>query len=183
MKHISYLLAYWEDRLKSSKGWTLQSYITLQGSGAMQREEIQHQVETMSAWWYYNLLLLAFPRPLWLFSHSYLLSLWVLLSVSLSLPRSVVLYVSLIHMPMCVLSCSVVSNSLWPMEYSMPGPLPMGFSGQEYWSGLPCPPPGDLPDPRTELASLMSSALAASSLPLAPRGKPSHAPHTHTHIY
>jgi len=66
----------------------------------------------------------------------------------------------------------------------MPGPLPMGFSGQEYWSGLPCPPPGDLPDPRTELASLMSSALAASSLPLAPRGKPSHAQtHTHTHTH
>jgi len=28
--------------------------------------------------------------------------------------------------------------------------MPMGFSRQEYWSGLPCPPPGDLPDPGTE---------------------------------
>ena len=28
--------------------------------------------------------------------------------------------------------------------------LSMGFSRQEYWSGLPCPPPGDLPDPRIE---------------------------------
>ena len=36
----------------------------------------------------------------------------------------------------------------------------MGFSRQEYWSGLPCPPPGDLPDPEIEHASLMSSALA-----------------------
>ena len=35
----------------------------------------------------------------------------------------------------------------------------MGFSRQEYWSGLPCPPPGDLPDPGFELASLMSSGL------------------------
>ena len=35
-------------------------------------------------------------------------------------------------------------------------PLSMGFSRQEYWSGLPCPPPGDLPDPRIELTSLMS---------------------------
>ena len=29
----------------------------------------------------------------------------------------------------------------------------MGFSRQEYWSGLPCPPPGDLPDPGIELES------------------------------
>ena len=39
-------------------------------------------------------------------------------------------------------------------------PLSMGFSRQEYWSGLPCPPPGDLPDPGIELVSL-TSALAA----------------------
>ena len=36
----------------------------------------------------------------------------------------------------------------------------MGVSRQEYWSGLPCPPPGDLPNPGIELASLMSPALA-----------------------
>ena len=36
----------------------------------------------------------------------------------------------------------------------------MGFSRQEYWNGLPCPPPGDLHDPGIELASLMSPALA-----------------------
>ena len=36
----------------------------------------------------------------------------------------------------------------------------MGFSKQEYWSGLPCPPPGDLPDPGIEPMSLMSSAVA-----------------------
>ena len=35
----------------------------------------------------------------------------------------------------------------------------MGFSRQEYWSGLPCPPPGDLPDPGIEPESLMSPAL------------------------
>ena len=33
-------------------------------------------------------------------------------------------------------------------------PLSMGFSRQEHWSGLPCPPPGDLPDPEMELVSL-----------------------------
>ena len=36
----------------------------------------------------------------------------------------------------------------------------MGFSRQEYWSGLPCPPPGDLPDPGIKPSSLMSPALA-----------------------
>ena len=36
----------------------------------------------------------------------------------------------------------------------------MGFSRQEYWSGLPYPPPGDLPDPEIEPVSLMSPALA-----------------------
>ena len=38
----------------------------------------------------------------------------------------------------------------------------MGFSRQEYWSGLPCPPPEDLPDPGIEPASLVSPALAGS---------------------
>ena len=36
----------------------------------------------------------------------------------------------------------------------------MAFSRQEYWSGLPCLPPEDLPDPETEPLSLMSPALA-----------------------
>ena len=40
-------------------------------------------------------------------------------------------------------------------------PLFMEFSRQEHWSGLPCPPPCNLPDPGIELASLMSPALAA----------------------
>ena len=39
-------------------------------------------------------------------------------------------------------------------------PLSMGFSSQEYWSGLPCPPPGDLPNPGIKPASLTSPALA-----------------------
>ena len=37
----------------------------------------------------------------------------------------------------------------------------MGFSRQEYWSGLPCPPPGDRPDPGMEPRSLMFPALAS----------------------
>ena len=39
-------------------------------------------------------------------------------------------------------------------------PVSLGFSKQEYWSGLPCPPPGDHPDPGIEPSSLMSPALA-----------------------
>ena len=47
-------------------------------------------------------------------------------------------------------------------------PLSMGFSRQEYWSELPCLPPDDLSDPGIEPASLVSPALAGSSLPVAP---------------
>ena len=42
-------------------------------------------------------------------------------------------------------------------------PLSMGFSRQEYWSGLPFPPPGDLLNPGTESTSPMSPALQADS--------------------
>ena len=40
-------------------------------------------------------------------------------------------------------------------------PLSMGFSREEYWNGLPCPSPGDLPDPGIEFLCLMSPALAS----------------------
>ena len=42
-------------------------------------------------------------------------------------------------------------------------PLSMGVSRQEYWSGLPFPPPGDLPKPGIESTSLLSPALAGRS--------------------
>ena len=70
-----------------------------------------------------------------------------------------------------VLSCSVVSNSLLPMDYSPPGSsVHGGFSRQEYWSGLPCPPPGDLPNPGIRPGS---PTLQVDSLPSEPPGKPS----------
>ena len=47
-------------------------------------------------------------------------------------------------------------------------PLSIGLSRQEYWNGLLCPPPGDLPDPGTEARPLMSPALPGVSLPPAP---------------
>jgi len=40
----------------------------------------------------------------------------------------------------------------------------MEFTRQEYWSGLPCPPPGDLPDPGIKLVSPASPALQVDSL-------------------
>ena len=52
--------------------------------------------------------------------------------------------------------------------------LSMGFSRQEYWSGLPCPPPGDLPDPVIKPASLMSPALAGRFFTTEPPGKSNH---------
>ena len=48
--------------------------------------------------------------------------------------------------------------TLWPIAYQ--GPLSTGFSRQEYWNRLPCPPPGDLPHLGIEPKSLMSPALA-----------------------
>ena len=48
-------------------------------------------------------------------------------------------------------------------------PLSMGFSKQEYWSGLPCPPTGGLPDPKI---GPRSPTVQADSLPSKPSGKP-----------
>ena len=48
----------------------------------------------------------------------------------------------------------------------------MEFSRQEYWSGLPCLPPGHLPDPGIEPASLASPVLAGGFFPTAPPGRP-----------
>ena len=63
--------------------------------------------------------------------------------------------------PMCMLSLfSRVWFFVTPWTVAYQAPLSMGFSRQEYWSGLPCPPPGDLPDPGIEPTSLMSPSLA-----------------------
>ena len=60
----------------------------------------------------------------------------------------------------------------WTWTVARQAPLSMGFSGQEYWSGVPCPPPGDLPDPGIEPASPVSPALQVDSLPLSHWGSP-----------
>ena len=70
----------------------------------------------------------------------------------------------------CCLTASVVSDSVQPYGLQPARLLcPWGFSRQEYWSGLPCPPPGDLPDPGTKPRS---PALQADSLPLSHQGSP-----------
>ena len=48
--------------------------------------------------------------------------------------------------------------TLWTLAHQ--DPLSMGYCRQEYWSGLPCPPPGDLPDPGIKPMSLTSLVLA-----------------------
>ena len=55
----------------------------------------------------------------------------------------------LIHftVTVCMLSCSAMSDSLWPHGlWPAQLPCPWGFSRQEYWNGLPCSLPGDLPN-------------------------------------
>ena len=68
-----------------------------------------------------------------------------------------------------------MSNSFAiPLTIAHQAPLSMGFSRQEYWSGLPFPPAGDLPDPGMVPHLLCLLHWQASSLPLVPPGKPIH---------
>ena len=76
----------------------------------------------------------------------------------------------------CLVACVCVCWSLGrvqlyvtPRTVARQSPLSMEFSRQEYWGGLPCSPPGDLPDPGMEPRS---SALQASSLPCVTREAP-----------
>ena len=68
---------------------------------------------------------------------------------------------------------SLMSDSATPWTTAHPAPLSMEFSRQEYWSGLPFPTPGDLPDLGIEPASLLSPALAGGFFTTVPPGKPS----------
>ena len=90
---------------------------------------------------------------------------------------------------MCVCVCvcarahahvhSVMSDSATPWTVPHLVPLSMEFSRQEYWSTLPFPSPGDLPNPRTEPTSVMCPLhWHAGSLPLVLPGKSSKYRHT-----
>ena len=75
---------------------------------------------------------------------------------------------------LCMLSGVQLFVILWTTAHQ--APLSMGFFRQEYWSELPFPSPGDLPDPGiqplSQPASPVSPALQANSLPSEPSGKP-----------
>ena len=78
----------------------------------------------------------------------------------------------LVSQPSCVHACevaSVTSDSETPRTVARQAPLSMGFSRKEHWSGLLCPPAGDLPDPGTEFTS---PALQAGSLAVSHLGSP-----------
>ena len=83
-------------------------------------------------------------------------------------------------MCVCISSCfSHVRLFGTPWTVAHQAPLSMGFSRQEYWSGLPCPPPGDLPNPETEPAFPAAPALQVDSFTAEPHGKPKHLPSHH----
>ena len=78
------------------------------------------------------------------------------------------LLVDCVYVHACMLSCfSGFRFCATPWTVARQAPLSMGFSRQEYWSGLPCPPPGDLPNPGIKLSS---PALQADSLLLSHQG-------------
>ena len=70
---------------------------------------------------------------------------------------------------MKVKSLSLVQLFATPWTVAHQAPLSMEFSRQDYWNGLPCPSPRDLPDPGTEPGS---PTLQADALPSEPQGKP-----------
>ena len=65
-------------------------------------------------------------------------------------------------------SCPTLGD---PMGHSPQAPLTMRFPWQEYWSGLPCPPPGDLPNSGIKLKLLHFLQWQADSLTTEPLGK------------
>ena len=73
---------------------------------------------------------------------------------------------------LCLVSLSCVQLSASPWTIAHQAPLSMGLSRQGDWSGLPCPPPGDLPNPGMEPGS---PTLQADSLLSEPSGKPKNA--------
>ena len=80
-----------------------------------------------------------------------------------SFRASYFLYLLIFYLMYCVpsrFSCVWLCATLWTVAHQVP--LSMGFSRQEYWSGVPCPPAGDLPHPGITPVSLKPPALAGS---------------------
>ena len=94
-----------------------------------------------------------------------------LLAFTIAFSASRAVFVCIMHA--CMLSCySCVQlfANLWTVVHQ--APLSLGVSRQEYWSGFPCPPPGDLPDPGIESTSPAAPTLQADFLPLSHLGSP-----------
>ena len=109
------------------------------------RVELEHSLESLSKFWNR-------PRLLW----GAYPSLWGTPRGHLDLPFGLEHWLSLDACMLSCFSCVRLFGSLWTVACQ--APLSMGFSRQEYWSGLPCPPPGDLPHPGVEPMSSMSPA-------------------------
>ena len=105
--------------------------------------------------WSINMSLLWITMPTW-FLH------WLMSKIK-----------SLTYICACTLSrFSHVQLFETPWTIARQAPLTMGFSRQEYWSGLPSPPPGDLPHVGIKPTSPASPALQADSLPLSHQRSP-----------
>ena len=72
----------------------------------------------------------------------------------------------------CMLICFSHVRLCDPVTVAFQGPLFMRFSRQEYWNGLLCPPPGDLPHPGIESAAPVAPVLQVDPLPLNHWGSP-----------
>ena len=75
-----------------------------------------------------------------------------------------------VHPSMLILGHVRLFVTPWTVAHK--APLSIEFSRQEYWSGLPFPPPGDLPDPGIKSLAPLYAALQADSLPTKPSRKP-----------
>ena len=107
----------------------------------------------------------------------------------MSLLRNICPFYKEVHVCVCVHVCACMHTCARTHAQSCPilcdpidcrhqASLSMGFSRQEYWSGLLFPSPGDLPDPGIKPASLAFPALAGTVFTTEPHGKPHREPNS-----
>ena len=91
----------------------------------------------------------------------------------------------LTHLCLCSLVLMLNSVQLLAIPWTVlhQAPLSLGFSRQEYWSGLPFPTSGALPHPGIEPMSLVSPTLAGGFFTTVPPGEAYTHTHTHTHTH
>ena len=91
------------------------------------------------------------------------------LTIFITAVKSELFLENMVRVFVCDHLLSCVHLFVTPWTVACQAPLSMGFTRQDYWSGLPCPPPEDHPDPGIKP---VSPALAGAFLPLASPGKP-----------